>query len=471
MVRGVGAEVLQHHGEEVFARKALRHLRALGRHGERVAVVDHHRFHLRAESRGAPAQQVVADGAHVDDSRQLAGGQVGPLQPGVALGAVEPAAAREQQATGTMPPCAHHARQHGDQAHRITTAAHTLHAVVEADGRRARTSPRGPVLARQLSDDTGIDATHRRRALGRPGQRARAQRLKAIDMALDVVVVKPVVGDELVHQRQRQRAVGAGQERDVLVALLRRLTGTRVDADEPRPGALGLLRIVPEMHAARDGVAAPDEDQAALGIVLHVHADLGAVGGNQRLTPGVGADRAVEPAGAQPVPEARGHALALHQAHRAGIAVGQDRLGVARGDGLQTRRDIGKRFVPAHRHEAPFTLLADAPQRRQHAFRVIGALGIAADLGAQHAMRGGVLGVAGHAGDAATLHGDLQRAGVGAVVRAGGLHHGGLGAGGVGKFAHGAECFTSRPHRGESIRVGGRQRARVHGDAGSPSMQ
>jgi hypothetical protein len=45
-----------------------------------------------------------------------------------------------------------------------------------------------------------------------------------------------------VHQAQRQRAVGAGQQRDVLVALVGRLGPARVDADQLGAVALGRLR-------------------------------------------------------------------------------------------------------------------------------------------------------------------------------------------------------------------------------------
>jgi hypothetical protein len=63
-------------------------------------------------------------------------------------------------------------------------------------------------------------------------------------VARDVVVVQPVVHDQLVHQAQRQRAVGAGQQGDVLVALVGGFGAARVDADQLGAVALGLLRQV-----------------------------------------------------------------------------------------------------------------------------------------------------------------------------------------------------------------------------------
>ena len=422
MVGGVGEKVLQHHGEQVFAREALHHLAAVGRHRHGVAVVDHHRLDLGAERGRGLAQQVVADGAHVDDARQRPRHQVGPLQPGVVARGTEPARSRQQQPAAAVPPGAHQARQHRHQPGGVAAAAGTLHAVVQPDGGRRR----GAVVARQLPHLVGRDAAGGGHALGRPLQRPLAQRRPTFDVTGDVVVVQPAVGHQLVHQPQRQRAVGARPQRDVLVALVGRLAAPRVDAHQPRAVALGLLGKGPEVQVRGDRVAAPDQDQPALGVVLDMHAHLGAVGGDQRLAAGVGADGAVQPRRTQPVEEARGHAVALHQAHGAGVAVGQDGLRVARGDGLQPGGDGVERLVPADGLEAAAALGAHAAQRLQHALAVIRALGIARHLGAQRAMRGRVLGVTGHADDAATLHRDLQRTGVGAVVRACALYDVGL---------------------------------------------
>src|SRR5256885_8109344 len=84
------------------------------------------------------------------------------------------------------------------------------------------------------------------------------------------------------------------------------------------------------MQAAADAVAAPDEDEPAFGEMLHAHAQLAAIGQVQGLAPGAGADGAVQQRGAELVEEAPVHALALHQAHGACVAVGQDGFGIAR---------------------------------------------------------------------------------------------------------------------------------------------
>ena len=78
------------------------------------------------------------------------------------------------------------------------------------------------------------------------------------------------------------------------------------------------------------------------------------------------------------------------------VAVGHDGLRIARGDRLQPLRDVAQRLVPAHPLEPPGALGAAAPHRMQQALGVVGALGIARDLGAQHAVGVPVLRVALH---------------------------------------------------------------------------
>ena len=75
VVGGVGLEMLQHHGEQVFAGKALHHFARIRGHGDGVAVVDHQRL-----DRCRGVQQGIADGAHVDGAGPAPGQQIGPLQ-------------------------------------------------------------------------------------------------------------------------------------------------------------------------------------------------------------------------------------------------------------------------------------------------------------------------------------------------------------------------------------------------------
>ena len=428
MVGGVGAEVLEHDGEQVLAREAGQHAARIRRHRHRVAVVDHQRLDARAERGRGRVQQRIADGRHVDRARPAAGHQVGTLQRGVVAIGREPTGRRQQHAAGGVAPGAGQARQQRHQPHRVAAAGRPLHAVVGADRRRPRHAP----VARQLADVLHRHAAHLRGALRRPRQRLFAQTIRAfhaVDMAGHIVFVDPAVHEQLVHQRQRQRAVAAGAQRQVAVALVGGLGAAGVDAPQLGAVALGLLREAPEVQVRRDRVAAPDDDEAAAREVFKVHAKLAAERGLQRGAAGRGADGAVEPRGAEAVEEARGHAFALHEAHRAGIAVRHDRLRLARRDRTQALGDDVQRIVPADALEAARALGADAAQRMQHALGMLDALGIARHLRAQRAMRRRVRRVALDADDAAALHADADRAGVGAVMRAGGVDDGGRGHG------------------------------------------
>ena len=132
------------------------------------------------------------------------------------------------------------------------------------------------------------------------------------------------------------------------------------------------------------------------------------------------ADRAIEQRRAELVKKTPVHRAALQQSHRAGIAVGQDRLrAIGRvGDRLEARSDRVERFVPAYALEAAFALGADSAQRMQHAFFGIGPLQISGDLGAQHAARRRMIGIAFDLDRAPVGYRHVQRAGVGAIVRA-----------------------------------------------------
>ena len=115
------------------------------------------------------------------------------------------------------------------------------------------------------------------------------------------------------------------------------------------------------------------------------HAPALAVAG---LEAGVGehdADRALEARVLLDVGQAL-DAVALHEAHGAGVPVGPDRLGaVALLDAQQVRGDLVQRIVPADPPELARALLAGALQREAQPVGMMVALVVAGDLGADHA--------------------------------------------------------------------------------------
>jgi hypothetical protein len=114
-------------------------------------------------------------------------------------------------------------------------------------------------------------------------------------------------------------------------------------------------------------------------------------------------------------------AVAHHEAHRAGIEIRPDRLCTVARFGFQEffRNDV-ERVVPADRLERALALRALSAQRLRQAVRMMDAIRIARDLGADYARGIGVLLGATHAPDPrAVMHLDFQRAGRGTIVRTG----------------------------------------------------
>jgi hypothetical protein len=114
-------------------------------------------------------------------------------------------------------------------------------------------------------------------------------------------------------------------------------------------------------------------------------------------------------------------AIALHPPHGAGVVMRPYRLRAVPLCRLrECFRDAVERLVPADRHESRTAdaLVADAAQRRAQALRVVLALGVACDLGADDARRVGMVPAAMHAADRALiLPLDIERASARAIMR------------------------------------------------------
>ena len=235
--------------------------------------------------------------------------------------------------------------EHGTRC--IAAALGTLDAVIQANGSRLGVG----IVVSQLANVGGLQATHLGGSLRRPLQSAFAQGVKTDRVLLDVVMVQPVVGDEFVHQRQGQGGIGAWFEGQMHIAFVGGFAATRIDAHQFGSLAFGLLGDAPKMHAAGDGVAAPNQDQFGFGKVLHLHAQLAAKGVGQSFSTRAGTNRAVQLGRTQQVEKPHGNRLALHHAHGARIAVGQDALRVLVGNGFQARRDVAQGLVPTDAFE------------------------------------------------------------------------------------------------------------------------
>ena len=139
---------------------------------------------------------------------------------------------------------------------------------------------------------------------------------------------------------------------------------------------------------------------------------------------GRGADGPVQARGAQAVEEGVA-GVALHQAHGAGVGVGQDRLGAVLGDDPPPAvGDALDGLVPGDGGEGAAALGPGGQQGGGEPARGMHRVLVAGHLGAEGAPAVGVVRVAPHRHGAALRHLHQQAAGVGAVEGAGGAVRG-----------------------------------------------
>ena len=266
---GVGQEMLADHGEQVFPGQARDHLVLLRADHHRVGVVDHQRGDRRVEAQfpgQRPAQQELVD--HPGAWRgQLRMDQRGPVHR-------ERPQRQLQQPAADLPPGPDQRGQAGDRAHRLPAPGVALDRHPDPDHRRLA----GGVLPGQRPDVISRDAGLLRGPLRGVALDPLGQLVVPDGVVPHVGLVGEPFADDHVHHGQRQRAVGAGPDRDVPVRVRGRPVPDRVDHHDLGAPALRLGHERPQVQVGRDHVAGPDED------VPGVHQAL-------RVDPGGRADR------------------------------------------------------------------------------------------------------------------------------------------------------------------------------------
>ncbi len=211
------------------------------------------------------------------------------------------------------------------------------------------------------------------------------------------------------------------------MALFRRERTIGIDGDQLRTATLGFLRDGPEMHARRNRIAAPDENQLAVDKVFDVHADTSAVRVAQPRGAGARTDRAIEVGRAELVEEPCRHRFALDESHRASIAVGENCFGLACRNRPQSRGDLVKRLIPTDWHELPAPLRSDALERMQQAIRMIGSFSVSRDFRTQDTLGRRMVRIALDLDSDAIFHCNVHGARIGTVMRACGPNDAGVG--------------------------------------------
>ncbi len=329
--------------------------------------------------------------------------------------------------------------QHGDGARGCAAVFGALHAVIHADRRRSC----GGIFARQLLHlgrghaRPGGDALRRvfARALGKP--------IEAVRHLRDVGAVFEAVAHDHVHHSQRQGRIGAGADGDVPVGQGRGAGLVGVDDDEARAVAASLLHHGPEVNVVAVNVAAPRDDEFGQPEVFGRRAQLFAVDKVPGHAAGLGANGAVQLAGAEAMEEAAVHRSEAEHADSAGVAVGQNRFGTVliadlcepRGNGIEcfVPGDALKGFLLLPSRQRTFGNAGLALERINEALGRVDPVEILGNFAAEKALGNRMRRVACHL-DGAPLfvHRYQHGARVGAVVRAdrvddakGGRHGGG----------------------------------------------
>ena len=134
-----------------------------------------------------------------------------------------------------------------------------------------------------------------------------------------------------MHDGERERGVGAGADREVLVGKRGGARSVGVDDDEPGPTSAGFFNEWPQVNVVAVNVGAPRDDEAGMREVLWRGAELDAVDAQQRFATGAGADSAVELRGSEAVEEPAIHRPVAKLSDGACVAVGEDGFGAVRG--------------------------------------------------------------------------------------------------------------------------------------------
>ena len=412
---GVGHELLAHDREQVVAAQAREHPLLIGRDRRRVRVPDDQRRDRRVERR---IGERLADARHVERARRArradaaARARASPSTPNMRRRDVrEPAAA--------VPPGAGERRDAGDRAVGDRRAGVALRADAQADQRRL-------VAARARARARAGRPPGRRSAPACSSTRLAREALDQLVVAERVRAAPLLVGEPGVEQRahdaERERGVGAGQRPQVHVGDARRAAAERVDDDQPRAALARLEDQPPEVRRRRERVPAPHDDRARVHPLLGVDLGRGAVRRHRardarrsrRSCARASSRRARRAAGWPSCRPARGPAC------RGSCRARSTRRRAARSPRAGRAAASVERLVPARPAEAPLALGARAHERMQQALVRVHALEVVRDLAAQEAGRDRVLGVARDArGAALGIDLDEQRAGVGAIVRAG----------------------------------------------------
>ena len=204
-----------------------------------------------------------------------------------------------------------------------------------------------------------------------------------------------------MHHPQRQRRIGPGIDRQMLIRQRSRARLVRIDHNQLRAVTPRLFNKWPQMHIVAMDIRAPRDDQSGMGKVLRRRPQLYPIDTLQRRSARLGADRPSQLRSSQPMKEPAVHRPISQLADRPGVAVRQHALrSKLRRNLLQLRRNLVERLVPRDslkrlglmplrqrplRHACPPSHRIQQPIRRIHPVQILRHL--SAQKSPRHRMR------------------------------------------------------------------------------------
>jgi hypothetical protein len=392
------------------SREALDHLALFRADHHRVGVVHHQRGDRRVQAQlpgqHPPKQELVDDPG--PGPGQLGVEQSGPVHR-------ERPQRQLQQPAADPAPRADQRGQAGDRTHCLPAPGLTFDGHPDPDHRRLG----GGVLQGQGADVRGRDPGLLRSPFRGVTPDPFGQLVVADRVVTDVALIGEPFADNDIHHRQRERAVGAGPDRDIPVRVRGGLVPDRVDHDDLGAAALRLGHERPQVQVRRDHVAGPDHDVAGVHQALRIHprgrADRhGVCRAGTRVAVGALGDR-----GPELVEERVTHVQAVEDPFGTQVADRHDRLRAVLGDRRpEPAGDLVQRLVPGNPAEPATALRAGAAQRVQHPVGAVDLVDVVVHLHAQPAAGERMPRIPPHLHRAALAHRDQHGAGVRAIVRA-----------------------------------------------------
>ena len=263
------------------------------------------------------------------------------------------------------------------------------------------------------------DAGDRARPCRIAGPHMRLEFVWRVCVPLEVVPIGQPIAKQDVDHRAGERSIRARPHAECEIGLPHRFRLIDVDGDDLRAALLARAnRMGHHVDLRRDRVGSPNDDAIRLRHFARIgaHQPTGSGGISGRRDPDT--DCPVVARIALGVREAL-DSIAHHETHRAGVEVWPNALGAELAlDRQEIVSDAVERLVPTDRRELPASLGTDAAKRLGEAIRVMDALPIARDLGADDA---GCVGLVARPMDAADAlaadHLDVESANRRAVVR------------------------------------------------------